>query len=166
MPSSATIVRWVLPASLAFNVFLGAALFVHLRLDRRHAPPPSPHHLVEDMTRDLPPADAQMLRQALADSLKQLDAARRAEETLPRQLQDILRREPFDKAAFREQLEQPLAARQTLNQALSDAIERISPEGRHRLAEWQPPPPPGHPPGPPGPPGGFMGGPPPGGPPP
>ncbi|MDR3436343.1 periplasmic heavy metal sensor [Telmatospirillum sp.] len=131
--------RWLLPASLTLNVFLCAALIAHLGWDRRHQPPPPPGTMLDQMARDLPPEDAQILRQSLAPSLSEIDKAHRAEEGLPQRLQAILGREPFDKAAFKELLVQSQRAREILNEVLPEAIEKLSPEGRRRLAVWRPP---------------------------
>lgn len=140
--------RWLLPASLTLNVFLCAALIAHLRMERDHQPPlpPPPGMMLEQMTRDLPAEDAQILRQSLAASLDEIDRAHRAERDLPQRLQDILGREPFDKAAFTDVLNESQRARDSLNDALPSAIEKLSPEGRRRLAAWRPPG--GLPPGP------------------
>lgn len=139
--------RWLLPASLTLNVFLCAALIAHLGSDWRHHPPPPPGNMLEQMTRDLPPEDAQILRQNLASSLTEIDKTRRAEEGLPQRLQAILGREPFDKASFKALLVQSQHGRDILNDALPEAIEKLSPEGRRRLAAWRPGPHMGPPPG-------------------
>ncbi|PKU24370.1 periplasmic heavy metal sensor [Telmatospirillum siberiense] len=143
--------RWLLPASLTFNIFLCAAFLVHLGQEWRRQPPlpPPPDAILEEMIRDLSPADGKILRDGLALGLSEVDRAHRAEEALPQRLQSILGQEPFDKAAFHDLLEQSQRARETLNAALPETLERLSPEGRRRLAQWRPPPPPGAPPGPP-----------------
>jgi uncharacterized membrane protein len=149
MPTPHLRFRWLLPASLTLNVFLGAALFAHLRTDWTHRPPPPPSDMLEQMTRSLPVEDAQILRQSLASSINEIEMAHRAEEGLPQHLQAILGKEPFDKKAFKDLLEQSQHARDSLNEALPEAIERLSPEGRRRLAEWRPTPPSGPREGPP-----------------
>jgi len=151
MPTPHLRFRWLLPASLTLNVFLGAALVAHLGADRTRRPPP-PGTMLEQMASHLPAADAQILRQSLASSVDEIEQAHRAEEKLPQQLQAILGKEPFDKNAFKDLLDKSQHARDSLNEALPEAIEKLSPEGRRRLAEWRPPPPDsreGPPPGPP-----------------
>jgi hypothetical protein len=105
--------------------------------------------MLEQMARTLPEEDAQILRQSLTASLSEIDKAHRAEAELPQRLQAILGREPFDKPAFKELLATSQHAREILNDALPDAIEKLSPEGRRRLAAWRPSPPPDRPMSPP-----------------
>jgi uncharacterized membrane protein len=154
MPRLTIILRWLLPASLVLNVFLiflCVAAILLPRLRPPHDAHPHPGSILEDLTRNLSPADAQILRDTMSDSLQQMDQAHRAHATLPQRLQDILRREPFDKAAFKEQLVQTRqaekAADAALDDALPNAIAKISADGRRKLAEWMPlHPPPGPPP--------------------
>jgi uncharacterized membrane protein len=153
--------RWLLPISLALNIFLGAAMLTHLFHGRPGPmPPPNAAVILDDMARVLSPADAQILRQSLAPGLAEMDKAHRLERTLPQRLQQILGREPFDAQAFRRELEQAQAARGIIDSALPDALSRLSPEGRQRLADWRPPhfaDMPGHGPDGPGGPGGPGG---------
>ena len=134
---------WLLPASLSLNVFLCTALIAHLLSDRGHRPPPPPPPtaMLEQMTRGLSGEDARILRESLASGIAEIERTHRAEADLPRHLQAILSREPFDKKAFKDVLVQSQHAREVLNDTLPDAIEKLSPDGRRRLATWHPEPP-------------------------
>lgn len=138
--------RWLLPASLALNVFLCVAWLVHLPQDwsRLQHRPPTSDEILDQMTRDLPPDDAKLLRNSLLPGLNEVEKAHEVEKNLSQRLQDILGREPFDKGAFRNMLAQSLHAREVLDGILPDALEKLSPEGRRRLRI-----PPGPPPEPP-----------------
>ncbi|MDR3440223.1 periplasmic heavy metal sensor [Telmatospirillum sp.] len=132
--------QWLLPASLALNVFLGAALVSYFFGEPPQAAlPPQPQAALEDMTSQLSPEDARILRQALTPRLADMDRMRQAEMDLPRRLQQLLAKEPFDPAAFHEELEKTQRAREALNTTLPEALARLSPEGRRRLADWRPP---------------------------
>jgi uncharacterized membrane protein len=154
MPLIVFLKRWLLPTSLALNIFLGAALLAHVVHGRPGPmPPPDAAGILDDMARVLSPADAKILRQALAPGLAEIDKARRMERSLPQRLQQILGREPFDAEAFRKVLDETQAVRTLINATLPDALSHLSPEGRQRLADWRPPHPPemhGHGPGGPG----------------
>lgn len=133
---------WLLIASLALNVFLGAAMGTHFF--RGPKPPPRPGTIILDMAEALPEADARILRQAYDARRSELevDNSRRGFE----EMHQALSAEPFDPAAFL-QVTGEFRARQdhmhrVTSEILADALPRLSPEGRKRLAEFRPPPPP------------------------
>lgn len=146
--SNAKPVLWLLVASLAVNVFLGATVGTHLL--REPKGPPRPGQMLEDMAGALPPADAQILRQAMEVHREEL----RPEDDNPQQQHEKMRRilaaDPFDLDAFKQFTSEFRARRdrvgETIGNVLADALPRMSREGRKRLADM---PPPGPPPGPP-----------------
>jgi uncharacterized membrane protein len=155
--------KWVLPASLALNVFLGTVIVMHPR-PPRHGPH-DPGSLADKIAEALPPADAAILRQAVAAHVRQLMDGDRAQHQTPEVVKALLAAPTLDEAALRDTLAAHHAARQAMDEALAaiitETVTRISPEGRAALAKWRPPGPPfgGPPPG--GPPPGGFGGPPP-----
>lgn len=131
---------WLLVASLALNVFLGAAMGTHFF--RGPKPPPRPGMIVLDMAEGLPEADARILRQAYEARRSELevnaDPGRGFEE-----MRRAVSAEPFDSAAFLR-VTSEFRARQdrmhrVTSEILADALPRLSPEGRKRLAERPPP---------------------------
>ena len=138
--------HWLLPASVTLNVFLCAALIAHFRAGWHHPGPPPPFVMLDQMARALSPEDAAILRTTLTPGIEAIEKAHRAEPGLPRHLQMLLAQEPFDKAAFKAALDQSQQARAILDEALPEALERLSPDGRRRLSVWQPDPAPGGPP--------------------
>jgi uncharacterized membrane protein len=169
--------RWALPLSLAINVFLVAVIAVHL-WHRPPGPPgppgPDPHHMVDEIARFLPGADATILRDAFAsEAVLQQDPRATMEHNMER-VREALRADPFDPAALAAVLREGHEARDADDQAIARALLKaataMSPEGRRLLAEYGGPPHgPGGPGGPPHGPGGphhGLFGPPDGGPPP
>lgn len=130
---------WLLIASLALNVFLGAAMGTHFFRGPKH--PPRPGTIILDMAEALPEADARILRQAYEARRSEL------EDDTPRRNFDEIRRamsaEPFDPAAFLRVTSEFHARQHRVHQVtdeiLADALPRLSPEGRKRLAERPPP---------------------------
>ena len=141
--------QWALPLSLAVNVFLLTVIGVH-EWHRPHGPP-GPRHMMEDIARNLPEADAAILRQAFAaEPLLQREPGRGDHDPMS-SVRAAMRSEPFDpealKAAFAALHENRGGFDQALERALLAAATAMSPEGRRRLADHRGPP--GPPPGPP-----------------
>lgn len=164
MTMQITLPRWVLPASLLLNVFF-AGVIVALALPMLFGPPPRPPHgphdplaMADRMAETLPPADAAILRAAFAQQTDALRAAHRQMESFPDRVRDALDAEPFRIDALAAVFADGRATRVAIEDAISasilDAAATMSPDGRHRLADWRPggpgrlPPPPG-PDGPP-----------------
>lgn len=145
--------RWLLPASLAFNLFL-AGLVVGQLQGRGFGPPPpppQPGRMVEEMASTLPGPDADVLRAAFAANAAVLDRGHHARNAMHGDIRRILAAPDFDPQALKAVFDRGRQERETLDDALGSAIitaaSRMSAEGRRKLGEWAPP---GRPPPPPG----------------
>lgn len=133
--------RWLLLGSLALNLFfIGVAIAMVIRAP---APPhwdPNVFVRIERLARTLPPADAAVLNKetqvnhdAIATAQDNYHAARAA-------IYETLRQDPFKVEDMRAAMTKSRAARQTYDVAiqgmLADAAAKMSPEGRHALADW------------------------------
>jgi len=159
--------RWILPASLALNMFFlgfGASQWLH----HPPGPPPGylpggphaphgPQQMLEDMASRLPSADAALLRaamtahpEAMAGGL--LGDPSGGEDLLRVRLPELLSSEPFDVAAFKATLIEVRQSHRGLDDFLEtvfpDVVAAMSPAGRRALAQayfrppFPPPPPP------------------------
>jgi uncharacterized membrane protein len=149
--------RWVLAALVAsagINLFLagwvigggGARPFFP------PGPPPSPDRMIERLADTLPPADAAILREAATRHRRDFEADNERRRAFPERLRAILKSEPFDPATLEAVLrEEDVRERESRDRLLADLIAaagRLSPEARHRIADFHPEPPHGEPPGP------------------
>lgn len=133
------LVRWLLPISLALNVFL---LVVVAVVARSPHPPPDPRHMVERMAKDLPEHDAAILRAAFAAQAKALKQAEEGRRQMFERVRAALVAPTLDIDALRKAFEEGHVAHEQLEQAISGAIisasEQMSPEGRKDLAMRMP----------------------------
>lgn len=142
------IARWLLPASLALNIF-----FIVLAV--RHHPfwhpgPPDARHIADFMTSNLPPADAAILQQSFAAQDAALEEARKADRDFPGKIRAALTANPFDAEALKAALKDGQTHHQGMEDAMAaafvEAAGKMSPEGRAALAarhQFGPPGPPG-----------------------
>lgn len=153
MTMQITFPRWVLPVSLLLNVFLAgvvAALALPMAFGPPRPPhgPPDPMHMAERMAETLPPADAELLRKAFAARAGMIRDSKATMDAFPDRLRAAMGAEPFAIDTLAAVFADGRAARTEMEDAMSaavlDAVGRMSPEGRHRLAMWQPGP--SHPP--------------------
>lgn len=147
------IARWLLPVSLAFNLFF-------IVLAARHHPffhsrPPDAGHIADFMTSGLSPADAAILQQSFAAHSAVMDEAHKAGQDFPEKIRGALTANPFDPEALQAALKDGQSSHQLMEDAMAaalvDAAGKISPEGRATLAARHPFGPPGGPRGPGGP---------------
>lgn len=133
-------VVWLLVLSLAGNVFLGVVVGTHLARGSK-GNPPRPVQMLEEMAQILPPADASILRAAMA--ARRTDLAEPAAPPFQR-MRQVLAAEPFDLEAF-TRINREFHARNervgaVIAQVLTEALPKMSSDGRKRLAEFRPPP--------------------------
>ena len=148
--------RWLLPLSLALNVFLATLAVMRPPFPPpRHGPPPSPAHIAERIAQTLPAADGAVLRQVFAVHAAEMERNHALIHALPDRVRAILAAPALDEAALKAAMADNRDAHAAMDDALAQVIvetaTRLSPEGRAALARWDPRPP--HPPGgpPPGP---------------
>jgi len=143
-----TVSKWLLPASLAVNVFLGVVVATHHHGHPpfRPGPPPGPEDMVEHMAESLSPADAAALRQAFAAQAGNMERAHRGHEDFHARLQAVLEAPVFDPEALRAALSEASRGHSTFDEAMAaamvDAAIHMSPEGRRKLARGGGRPPP------------------------
>ena len=169
------IARWLLPASLALNLFFVVLAVRHHPFWHPH--PPNAGNIVDFMKPNLPPADAEILQKSFDAHKAAMDDASKAGQDFPEKIRAALTATPFNPDALKQALKDGQAGHLVMEDAMSsalvDAATKMSPEGRAALAarrQFGPPGPGGHGPGGPGGPPGPHGpgfehdGPPPGGP--
>lgn len=133
--------------SLAGNLFLAGligAQWVH-RPPHGHG---GPEGGLERMAHDLPPADAERFRTAMAVQRPQREQARARMETARMALSTAIARTPYDEGVVRKSMQDWQAAwiewSNQFGGSMLSALSTLSPDGRARLAEAgrHPPPPP------------------------
>lgn len=142
--------RWRTPlilGSLGLNLFLVGAVLPHL-LDHRHGgnhddgPPPGMSIHPRPLEELLPGPDAALLRNAIGNNadLRALEQQMRAAWADTRK---ALKTEPFDSKAFEASVAEVATARRDFEArrqaAIVDAVTRMSPQGRQRLANLEVP---------------------------
>lgn len=136
------VIPWLLFASVLVNGFLAGLLF------NQHpgpsGPPRRPGEMIEKMASVLSPADAEILRAAAATELLSHEPPPHWEmEEFRRKTAELMMAEPFDEAAFKTHMEEFRQRRERMNDGLGNiltqALPKISAEGRRRLAQLHPP---------------------------
>jgi uncharacterized membrane protein len=137
--------RRVLLVSLALNLFfVGACAALAWRhyLPREHGGAWTPGVRIERMAAALPAGDADVLHAEFRAQAEKTEAAHGAFRTAQARMRSALRAEPFDPAALRAAMADTRAARAKLDETLQDVVAaasaRMTPDGRHRLADWTP----------------------------
>ncbi|RAU22775.1 hypothetical protein CU669_05130 [Paramagnetospirillum kuznetsovii] len=138
--------RWLLPLSLALNVFLATVIVMHPRPPHRGGPPP-PAEIAQRIAETLPPADGAILLDVFATQVALFERSHQMQGEAAGRIRAALGAADFSPDALRAAFDVNRAARSTMDDALSatliETATRISPEGRARLAKWEPPRPPG-----------------------
>ena len=137
--------RVLMPLSLALNVFLVIVLVMTLDGDHKGPPPPPPMAMIERMADMLSPADAAILREALAGQEPILKADEASMREVPDRIRAALEAQPFVADALRAAFAEGRKARErmdnALEQALIEAVSRMSKQGRAALGAIEPSPP-------------------------
>ena len=135
---------WLLVASLALNVFLGVTVGTHFFREPPKGPPARPGMFLLDMAESLPEDDARILRQAFEAHKGEFPGDMGPPHGFDR-MRDALVAEPFDLEAFLRMESEFRANREregaVIGLALAEALPKMSPEGRKRLAAHPPRPP-------------------------
>lgn len=143
-----TVRRWLLPVSLAANVFL---------LAHAAAPMLHPNHrpgfpgMVDHFARNLPSDDALRFRAVLERERPAFEATRRDMDRSRAALSRSIAADPYDPADVRARMSDWQAHLHAMSDRFGDtlllAMPLLTPEGRARLADAaEHPPPPGPPP--------------------
>jgi uncharacterized membrane protein len=134
--------RWLLLGSLALNLFfVGVAVAMAIR---GPAPPqqwdPDVFVRVEHIAETLPPADATLLRNAMAAHHDAIDAAQNSYHAARDEIHATLRQNPFKVADLRTAMAQTRAARQEFDQVIQGVFAEVAPQlsyaGRVDIANW------------------------------
>lgn len=136
------ILRFLLPASLTLNAFL-AGLALQMWHDSPRPGPPHPERMIEEMAATLPAADAKILRDSFAAHSTTLGMRPKNRDDVVQRIRAVLRDDPFDPQALALILKNGRKARNqiddVIDSTLVEATAKMSPQGRHKLAEWHPP---------------------------
>jgi uncharacterized membrane protein len=137
--------RWLLFGSLALNLFfIGVAVALAIR------GPAPPHRWNRDvfvridrLAATLPKADGDIVRNAMRANHDAVAKAQVAYRGAREDIRETLRQDPFSIDAMRAAMDKAGAARQTYDRILgdvfADAAAKMSPAGRHALANWHRP---------------------------
>jgi uncharacterized membrane protein len=139
------IVLW----SLALNVFLICGIAAFLLTSAFEKPGASmtggPARQFEMLAARLPAGDATVLRDEFAQRSEAIDAEHKAAHRTRDAVRLALRAEPYNADAARQAMADAEAAHGRLNRLLQDVIAsaagKMTPEGRAKLADFQPGPP-------------------------
>jgi uncharacterized membrane protein len=140
--------RWaplLLLVSVALNLLLIGAFAGRWTMMPPHPPPPGPgmmRHMIDEMGQGMSDADRAVLErvyQAHAGNVQdQWDQHRAAFDAI----RHAIAAQPFDRAALEQALDaagqQDDQQRKALEQMLLEAASQLSPDGRQRMAGWQP----------------------------
>ena len=122
----------------AFLLGVGTQLLDH---HHDHPPPPDPDQMIAEMSQHLDPPDARILRQAFEKQRQALEEDHSPQD-MHRKVRDALRAEPFDanqlQAVFDNEERHHKDHGAAIGHMIVEAASNMSPEGRHRLAEFRP----------------------------
>jgi len=135
--------RWLLLGSLALNLFfIGVAVAMAIRAPSHGAWDRDALVRAERIAATLPQADADLLRTEIGNNRLAIEDAQHEYRSDQDAIRATLRREPFDAGAMRDAMAKTRAARQNFDQIIqgvfATAAARMSPAGRHALADWPP----------------------------
>jgi uncharacterized membrane protein len=135
--------RWLLLGSLALNLFfVGVAVAMAIRAP---APPrwdPNVFVRVDRLAASLPQADGDIVRTAMQANHAAIDDAQSNYVAARDSIRATLRQDPFKEEDMRTAMARTRAARQNFDTVIqgvfADAAAKMSPAGRHALADWRP----------------------------
>lgn len=95
------------------------------------------------MIDDLPPADAAILNEHFGSDVEKLKEMGKSLRDRIDRLRALVKADPFDPAALRTEMEKAMADRDAFErsqmESVIEALGKLSPEGRKKLAEMPPP---------------------------
>lgn len=129
-----------LALSLALNLFLlGWAATEHFGASDYAKPDPAPEAVAGTIAADLPSADSDILRRALAEKRQVLDQARQRYLAAFDRLRQVIGADVLDQVAFNDALGEMRRSRQAERQIfgdmMADVITRMSPQGRQAFVK-------------------------------
>lgn len=137
--------RWLLPASLALNVFLGTVLVMREPEAAHRLPPGGPRGplgIVEELAADLSPADAAALRTVVSRRAQEIEYQSRVWRGAPERITTALAAPSFEPTALKAILDEGREAHRVMDEAVAatilEAAAALSPEGRQIVARWRP----------------------------
>jgi uncharacterized membrane protein len=134
------VARWLLPVSLALNLFFIVVAVRHRAFLHPH--PPDPGNIVDLMKPGLSPADADIVQKSFDAHRPALDEARKDGRDFPGKIRAALTADPFDPEALKAALKEGQAGHQVMEDAMAaalvEAASRMSPQGRAALAARRP----------------------------
>lgn len=134
--------RWrpLLVASLALNLLFIAAVGAHYVRTTARSSTERWKANIDILAKSLPESDAAKFRATLAQRLPALEAARGDLRTAREAIADIIRTEPFDRAALERAMAdfgtKRVGLQATYQAMLADAAAAMSHDGRIKLADW------------------------------
>jgi uncharacterized membrane protein len=134
--------RWLLLGSLALNLFfVGVAVAMAIRTPAPSAWDRNVFVRVERMSATLPQADANLLRSRMQEHHAAIEDAQNKYYAARDEIRATFRQDPFKPDDMRAAMAKTRAARQNYDQVIqgvfADLIEKMSPAGRHALADWR-----------------------------
>jgi uncharacterized membrane protein len=146
--------KWLLAGlivSLGLNLFLGSMIFgrhfhqPHGEMFAERAVPAADRPLrriAQRMFASIPDDQRPILESAFAEQRPKLAAASQAARDAREKVRVILGTEPFDQAAldraFNELRDRTEEVQKVMHTTIASAAAKMTPEGRKRLAEWNP----------------------------
>ncbi len=138
----------LLLVSVALNLLL-AGVFLGRWTMPTHPPPGlggMMRHMIDDVGRAMNDADRAILEQAYRDHAHDLENHWSDHRAAFDAVRQAMAAEPFDRTALERAMDaaakQDITGRAAVEQTLLDAASKMSADGRHRMAGWQPGPPP------------------------
>ena len=134
--------RWLLLGSLALKLFfVGVAIAMAVRAPAPTRWDPNVFVRVERLSSTLPQADADLVRQAMQANHDAIDKAQNDYHAARDDIRAALRHDPFNVEDMRAAMARTRAARQAFDTVIqgvfADIAAKMSPAGRHALADWR-----------------------------
>jgi len=131
------IARWLLPISLALNLFFVVVAVRHNPF--LHPRPPGPRDVIGFLKANLSPEDAAIVQQSFSAHIAAQTEAERETQRYPDSIRKALTAVPFEPDALRAALAEGRSRHEKMEESMADAFveaaSKISQDGRNKLAE-------------------------------